>query len=114
MSIDLIADHNPGEEVLHPLADVAMKKMEEFTSQNVSNAVMSFAKLEYHPGKEFMHVMSERIIATIATFTAQVTVPRHQQHYRDSLLTAGKKHIPKKTATTTACCDSRLCLLACQ
>ena len=49
-----------------------MKQMHTFTSQNISNAVMSFAKLEFHPGTEGMQLISESVVAKIETFTAQV------------------------------------------
>ena len=65
------SDCHPGTELLQRMATAAEDLLETFSPQNVSNAVMSFAKLDYHPGT-LMHTMSRVIPCSLHQFTPQV------------------------------------------
>lgn len=45
--------------------------MPSFSAQNISNAVMSFAKLEHHPGR-LLESISAAALSRLNTFTPQV------------------------------------------
>ena len=90
---------SPGEELLRQLSGVTMKQMHTFTSQNISNAVMSFAKLEFHPGTEGMQLISESVVAKIETFTAQVQQISEAHHSRPSLTHPLASSKPESFAT---------------
>ena len=67
----LHAGHNPGQELLGKLAEAAQGQMANFSSQNISNAVMAFAKLEAHPGKQLLEAVCEATLSRLGTFTPQ-------------------------------------------
>lgn len=53
------------------MAAAAEALMPSFSSQNMSNAAMAFAKLDFHPGS-LLHSIAESALAKLDTFTPQV------------------------------------------
>ena len=68
--------HSPGPELLDALAREAEKKLAEFTSQNISNLVYAFAKLEHVPAG-FLQRASQAARTLLGQFTPQVDSPYH-------------------------------------
>lgn len=69
--------HHPGEELLKKLASASEAALESFSSQNISNTAMAFAKLEFHPGT-LMQRICRATLSNLATFTPQVTLVTHR------------------------------------
>ncbi len=65
-------NHNPGSELLEGIAVEAVKKLPEFTAQNISNLLYAFGKLEYMP-KDFPCHASQAAQPILGTFTPQVS-----------------------------------------
>ncbi len=63
--------HSPGPELLDTIAREAEKKLTEFTSQNISNLVYAFAKLEHVPSG-FLEHASQAAQTLLSQFTPQV------------------------------------------
>ena len=63
--------HSPGPELLDAIAREAEKKLAEFTSQNISNLVYAFAKLEHVPAG-FLERASQAARTLLGQFTPQV------------------------------------------
>ena len=63
--------HSPGPELLDAIAREAEKKLAEFTSQNISNLVYAFAKLEHVPSG-FLERASQAARTLLGQFTPQV------------------------------------------
>ena len=66
-----VLEHSPGPELLDAIAREAEKKMAEFTSQNISNLVYAFARLEYVPAG-FLERASQAARTLLGQFTPQV------------------------------------------
>jgi hypothetical protein len=76
------AGEHPGEELLKLMADAIEENIGEFTSQNMSNALLAFAKLEYYP-ERVLTVIAMTALSKLSTFTPQV----------GGLMQMGKRHI---------------------
>jgi hypothetical protein len=80
--------HPPGPEILDALAREAAKKLAEFTSQNISNLVYAFAKMEHVP-LGFLRQASQAARQLLNQFTPQVgpchSLPFHAQHCTSDL-----------------------------
>jgi hypothetical protein len=63
--------HSPGPEILDAIAREAAKKLAEFTSQNISNLVYAFAKMEHVP-PGFLEQASQAARQLLNQFTPQV------------------------------------------
>lgn len=63
--------HSPGPEILDAIAQEAAKKLAEFTSQNISNLVYAFAKMEHVP-PGFLEQASQAARHLLNQFTPQV------------------------------------------
>ena len=63
--------HSPGPEILDAIAREAAKKLAEFTSQNISNLVYAFAKMEHVP-LGFLEQASQAARQLLNQFTPQV------------------------------------------
>lgn len=68
-----ITGHNPGDELLKKMADAAEALMPSFSSQNISNAAMAFAKLDYRPGS-LLSSIADAALSKLDSFTPQVRV----------------------------------------
>ena len=74
----------PGRDLLDRLAKAAQDLMPTFSSQNISNAVMAFAKLEHHPGRGLLQAVASATLISISQFTPQVC-HHFADPYSDSL-----------------------------
>ena len=63
--------HVPSKELLDGMATAAEDRMAEFSSQNISNTVLAYAKMEYNPG-DLMDAAAKVALAKLDTFTPQV------------------------------------------
>jgi hypothetical protein len=68
----VFAGENPGEELLSAMAEACKEKIDDFTSQNLSNALLAFAKLDYKP-EDLLETISVVAKKKLDTFTPQVT-----------------------------------------
>ena len=63
--------HNPGADVLNVLARDTEGKVGKFTAQNISNTLLAYAKLDFHPG-HLMEIMASEALRKLQDFTPQV------------------------------------------
>lgn len=69
--MSMFIGENPGEELLSAMAEACKKKIGEFTSQNMSNALLAFAKLDFKPDA-LLETISATALQKLDTFTPQV------------------------------------------
>jgi hypothetical protein len=72
-------NHNPGPDLLEGIAVEAVKKLTEFTAQNISNLLYAFGRLEHLP-ESFLQHASKAAQPILATFTPQVTICDRRRH----------------------------------
>lgn len=58
--------------MLSKLAGAAKDLVTQFTSQNISNTIIAFAKLEFRPEDDVLVALAADAVSKINTFTPQV------------------------------------------
>ena len=62
--------------MLSTLAGAVNSLIAQFTSQNISNAIIAFAKLEFRPEDDVLVALAADAVSKIHTFTPQVGAAR--------------------------------------
>ena len=65
------AGHSPGPEILDQFAKATEARLSEFSAQNISNTLSSYAKLEHAP-TELLAATAKAALPKLGTFNSQV------------------------------------------
>jgi predicted Zn-dependent protease with MMP-like domain len=63
--------YRPDDATLAALANAALAKISDFSSQHISNVVLSFAKMDHAIDPDILQALGREALAKLGTFTAQ-------------------------------------------